>query len=373
MKQHFIHIFLLITLCVGIHTRPAAAQEVVWDIDFDFRFDNREYGDPSKMIVPSSTIFGANILPEVGVSWGYGHSLMMGANLHADMGSEKFFGTPEFIAYYDFSEPTSRLKASLGLFPRSKLSGRYPRATFDEIYAFYHPTIEGALLRYTGSFWFTELACDWNGLRSATRREMFTLLVAGEAHKSLSYAGYNLMLHHHAASDTARGVVDNGLLNLYIGFDFSSLFNNTTLSFQASWLQSYQNDRYHIGTPVMPGGYELSLHLQREDLGVKNTFYKGKDLMPYWNLPYENAEGGIYGSSLYSGDPFYRVGEKGFYNRLELFWQPTIKDGVTLRFGSVHHYDGAHWGWQQVISLKVDIGSGMFSNRQYNNKQTIWL
>jgi len=130
---------------------------------------------------------------------------------------------------------------------------------------------------------------------------------------------------------------------------------------QASWLQGYQNDRYHIGTPVLPGGYELSLRMQREEIGLVDTFYKGQDLMPYWNLPYEDAQGSIYGSSLYSGDPFYRVGESGFYNRLELYWEPRIKNGVALRFSSVHHFDGVHWGWQQVIALRVDIGSEMFA------------
>lgn len=360
MKRFLVYIGLVALMAVVV---PGAtmAQVVVWNADFDFRFDNREYGDPSRMVAPSETIFGANITPEVGLGWGYGHSLMIGATLHADMGSQKFFDSPSFIAYYDFTDSRSRLSSSLGLFPRSKLRGRYSRATFDETYSFYNPTIEGALLRYTASYWWFEMACDWNGLRSASRREMFTLLVAGEANKGFSYAGYNLMLHHHAQSDTARGVVDNGLVNLYIGVDLSSLLGLKEFSMQASWLQGYQNDRYHIGTPVLPGGYELSLRMQREEIGLVDTFYKGQDLMPYWNLPYEDAQGSIYGSNLYSGDPFYRVGESGFYNRLELYWEPRIKNGVALRFSSVHHFDGVHWGWQQVIALRVDIGSEMFA------------
>ena len=46
------------------------------------------------------------------------------------------------------------------------------------------------MLRYTSSYWWLEVACDWNGLRSHSRREMFTLLVSGEAKKSLSYGSY---------------------------------------------------------------------------------------------------------------------------------------------------------------------------------------
>lgn len=363
MKRRLRITLLVATLLqLALFALPTSAQEVVWNLDFDFRFDNREYGNPSKLVAPSETIFGANITPEVGTAWGYGNMLMAGATLHADMGSESFFGKPEFIAYYRYSSTTSRITASLGLFPRNQLAGRYSRATFDDTYDFYHPTVEGAMFRYTGRYWYAEMACDWNGLRSETCREKFTLLLASEAHKGFSYAGFNLMLHHHAQSDTARGVTDNGLANLYLGLDFSDLFRNTALSLQASWLMGYQNDRHHIGRPVIPCGYELTLLLQQDEVGLTNTFYKGENLMPYWELPYEDASGTIYGSSLYSGDPFYRVGESGYYNRLELYWQPYLKDGVSLRFSSVHHYDGAHWGWQQRIALTVDIGSDLFSD-----------
>lgn len=358
VKRAIRYILLSVLLLWAASQATAVAQEVVWDVDFDFRFDNREYGDPSKMVVPSTTIFGANLLPEVGLSWGGGHSLMAGANLHSDMGSEKFFGEPEFVAYYDYS--SRRFRTSLGLFPRNKLSGNYSRATFEDTYSFFHPTIEGAMIRYVGSYWFAELACDWNGLRSPSRREMFTLLFASEAHKNYSYAGFNMMLHHHAASDTAKGVVDNGLANIYIGLSLGSITNLDQFTLQASWLQGYQNDRHYIGTPTLPGGYELSLKMRRGAVGVEDTFYKGDNLMPYWNSPYEDAEGGIYGSSLYSGDPFYRVGKSGFYNRLELYYEPRLSGGVSLRISSVHHYDGAHWGWQQRIALRVDLNSGMF-------------
>lgn len=334
------------------------AQEFVWNADFDFRFDNREYGDPSKMVAPSGTLFGANLRPEAGLGWGYGHRLMLGTTIPADMGSENFMGTPELLAYYAYDGKLFR--PALGLFPRSRLMGRYSNAFFSESYRFYRPSVEGMLVQYVKRHWFVELACDWNGLRSPTRREMFTILFAGEARRGLSYAGYTATLHHHAASDTARGVVDNGLAALYVGIDLSSLWYGVEFRAHLSYLQAYQNDRLHIGTPVMPNGVEFDLMMSRDGVGLHNTFYKGKDLMPYWDLPYEDAAGHSYGESLYAGDPFYRVGNSGFYNRLEFYWEPEMKDGLTLRISSVHHFDGDHWGWQQVIALSVNIGSEMF-------------
>lgn len=335
------------------------AQEFVWNADFDFRFDNREYGDPSKMIAPSNTLFGANLRPEAGLGWGYGHRLMLGTTIPADMGSENFMGDPELLAYYSYEG--RRFCASLGLFPRKYLHGRYSYAFFSDSYRFYHSTIEGMLVQYIRPDWFVELGCDWNGLRSPTRREMFTIMFAGEARKSFSYAGYTATLHHHAASDTAPGVVDNGLVSFYVGLDFSSLWRDVELRVQGAWVKAYQNDRRYIGVPTMPGGYEIELAMRKKDIGMRNTFYKGEDLMPYWNSPYEDAEGGIYGDNLYFGDPFYRVGEKGYYNRFELYWQPKLKDGISLRISSVHHFDGNHWGWQQVVSMSVNIGSEMFA------------
>lgn len=336
----------------------AGAQNFVWNADFDFRFDNREYGDPSKMAAPSGTLFGANLCPEAGIEWGFGNKLMLGTTIPADMGSENFMGTPELMAYYAWDGLT--FHSSLGLFPRKKLLGRYSYAFFSDSYRFYKPTIEGMLIQYVKPQWFVELACDWNGLRSPTRREMFTIIFAGEARKGLSYAGYTATLHHHASSDTTWGVVDNGLADFYVGLDFSSLWRGVELRVQGAIVQAYQNDRRNVGAAILPNGYELELYMTRKDVGLRNTFYKGDDLMPYWNAPYEDAEGNPYADNLYFGDPFYRVGEKGFYNRTELFWEPKLKDGVSLRFSSVHHYDGAHWGWQQVVMLKVNIGSDMF-------------
>lgn len=358
MNRTFYRILLLLMLLFTVPTL-SWGQVFLWDVDFDFRFDNREYGDPSRLVAPSGTLFGANLRPEAGIGWGYDHALKIGTTIPADMGSESFMGDPQLIAYYSFDG--KEFRPTLGLFPRNKLQGRYSYAFFSDSYRFYNSTIEGLMIQYCRPDWFVEVGCDWNGLRSKTRREMFTIFLAGEDRKGLSYAGYTAILHHHAASDTARGVVDNALGEIYMGIDLTPLLHDISLWCQIGYLQAYQNDRLHIGTPTLPNGYEIDLQMKRDDMGLRNTFYKGENLMPYWELPYEDAEGGIYGHHLYSGDPFYRVGDKGFYNRLELYWQPELKDGINLRISSVHHFDGHHWGWQQVIALSVDIGSAMFA------------
>ena len=329
------------------------AQEILWNADFDFRFDNREYGEPSNMVAPSTTLFGANMSPELGLGWGYGHSLMVGATIPADRESENFMGEPEFVAYYAYEGKT--FSTALGLLPRKKLFGRYSYAFFSDTYRFYNPTIKGWLVQYDKPDWFVEFGGDWNGLYSPTGRDNFTLFVAGESHKSITYAGYTALLHHLFSEAN----VTNSLSDIYVGLDFSELLRNAKLSVQVAWVNGYQSRRGEVSSVVTTKGFEAEINARYTDYGLRNTFYKGDNLMPLWDMP--NGVGGNLGESLYFGDPFYRVGDKGFYNRLELFWEPKMSEGVSLRISSVHHYDGVHWGWQQTVALSLSIGSDMFA------------
>lgn len=336
----------------------ARAQELLWNASFDFRFDNREYGDPSLMIAPSETIFGATLLPQVGMGWGVGHSLMAGALLPADMGSPNFMGAPEWMAYYNYDG--DNFKVYTGIFPRSAMRGDYSLAMFSEQVRFQDKVIEGALAQWVTSDWYTEFGCDWMGLPTENQRERFMLFCAGRAWKGFSYAGYAATLFHHAGSKSLGGVVDNALAEVYLGLDLQNILPFDRTYVEVGWLQGYQNDRKYGDGPKLPGGWQLEIGWEHEDLGVCNTFYKGGNLMPFYDSPYEDKNGAPYADQLYFGDTFYRTGPEGVYNRLELYYAPRLRGGVQLRMSSVHHYDGVRWGWQQVIALSIDIGQGMF-------------
>lgn len=342
---------VLMPLCVG-------AQELRWSALFDFRFDNREYGDPSVMIEPSGTLFGAHLLPQIGVGWDDEHSLMAGAVLPTDMGTPNFMGKPEWLAYYNYNGEF--FKVYTGVFPRASLRGEYSNAFFSDSLRYADKTIEGMLLQYVTSDWYAELGCDWMGLPTENQRERFMIFCAGRAWKGMSYAGYAASLFHHAGSKTLGGVVDNALASAYLGLDFQNIIPLDKSYVQIGWLQGYQNDRKFGDGPEFPGGWELDFGFEHQDIGMRNTFYKGGDLMPFYDSPYEDSNGAPYACELYFGDTFYRTGESGIYNRLEIFYEPRLRNGVSLRMSSVHHFDGVHWGWQQVIALSIDIGQNMF-------------
>ena len=83
-------------------------------------------------------------------------------------------GNPELIAYYGYEGNT--FGATLGLFPRERLKGRYSYAFFSDAYRFYKPTVEGMLVQYAKPSWFVELGCDWNGLRKDSPRDVYHTL-----------------------------------------------------------------------------------------------------------------------------------------------------------------------------------------------------
>ena len=333
----------------------ASAQGVVWNVDFDFRFDNREYGNPSKMVAPSETIFGAKLTPEVGYEWTEGHTLQMGATLPATFGSGNFIDSPEWLAYYQYEGQT--FHAYAGRFPRKKMIGSYSAAFFSDKVLFEDRLLDGMLLQLSSAQASWELGCDWNGHNTDTRREKFLIFSAGRIGSGPLHAGYTLTLHHHAGSYTVRGVVDNGLGAVWAELDLAEVLHWERAYVRGSWLKAYQNDRKHIGTPTLPSGFEVDAGVQFRSLGVRATAYRGGDLMPYYDLPYEDAHGTPYADNLYHGDIFYHIGGDQIYGRLELFWEPRIVEGLNLRISSIHHWDGLHTGWQQVVSLGVNFGN----------------
>ena len=74
----------VLLLSLGFCSRQLLAQQLLWDVDFKFGFDNREYA--SIDTEPSGTIFGAVLSPKVGLGFGEGHALYAGVD------AAKYFG-----------------------------------------------------------------------------------------------------------------------------------------------------------------------------------------------------------------------------------------------------------------------------------------
>lgn len=101
------------------------AQSWIAGADFETKFDNREYS--GNRFGESKTVFGVRLSPEVGVAWDDRNRLIAGVDLTHDFGdTAHFLSDVQPVVYYQFQSPNFQVNA--GIFPRSKMLGRYSEA-----------------------------------------------------------------------------------------------------------------------------------------------------------------------------------------------------------------------------------------------------
>lgn len=346
----------ILLLAISLLATAVSAQELKWNVGFDFNFDNREYGD---LQIPSQTLFGARLSPEIGLAWGPRdrHSLMVGVDVVKAFGRDRFCEDPELVMYYGYR--SDKFRVSAGIFPRSRMIGEYSQAIFSDSVRFYDNNIEGLLLQYTGKRGFVEVGIDWDGIYSRDEREKFRIFSSGNYSTGIFTGGYALSVYHFAGSYDIKGVVDNIIVNPYAGFDMSRRWPLQRARLTAGWLQTMQRDRISEQKAVHPGGFQLKLDLRKWNFGIDNTFYTGDGLMPYFQL---------YGGELYAGERFYQMQGGKCYDRLEIYYDKlwSSKADVSLHAGFVFHFIAGKMVTQQVVQLKVAIDNDRFSRK--NNK-----
>lgn len=332
-------------------------------LTFETNFDNREYRPIAPS--PSRTIFGSRVAPSVGVflpSKKIDHSVMAGADIMREFGQslgESIEGYQlkaiQFFYRMNGLFGTTNFTMITGAFPKS-FGRRYPSAFVSDSLRFYDSNYEGLLMTFSRPNAYYEIGCDWIGLYERLSRERFMLFSQGETKiRNRISVGYYVNLFHYAGCQEVKGVVDNILIYPWIGFDISGIIRLHKAAFKIGWLQAAQNDRRNIGRYTFPGGVQLSTELASKNFGVKNEYYYGRGLMPYYDKT--DVAGNKYGSSLYYGDSFYRIiqGKQGAYDRLELFYEPKIADFIYLKVSMVAHLGKEYMGWQQCFSLIFDI------------------
>lgn len=134
------------------------AQSWIVGTDFETRFDNREYS--GNLFGESKTIFGVRLSPEAGIEWDGRNRLIAGVDLSHDFGdTAHFLSDVQPVVYYQFQSP--KVQVNAGIFPRSKMLGRYSEAFFDEEVKFYHHRLQGVLANYRSEHGYVEFAIDW--------------------------------------------------------------------------------------------------------------------------------------------------------------------------------------------------------------------
>lgn len=354
----------------------------LYDANFDYDFDNREFSAGGDRYTGSMTIFGARLTPSVGFqvrqSGNVKHKVMLGIDIMKDFGrhpSAEATGTEhdrglentrlfrEITMYYGVDAKLGRwnLLGYAGVFPRSFSEGEYSQAFFSDSLKFYDNNLEGALIKATGPKTYMEFAFDWSGMSGSYRREQFNAFGFGKyAFNDFLSAGLAFKYHHFANTEEYAGVVDDALVQPFIRFGLEKWCGWQDVSLKLAWYFAAQQDRRIKDGKENRGGGEWTLSVRNWNVGVENRLYYGQSLMPFYN---DVDDGGFkYGNRLYSGSPFYRVMPDGgdgwdFYDRLEVYYQPHIADFLDLRLSVVAHFpDGFRYeGMQQKLSLVFSL------------------
>ncbi len=360
---------------------------LAYDVEFDFNFDNREYGNTD--MYKSNTVFGARLTPSVGVeviqNQNIRHYVMAGIDIMKDFGrgrntepvpdtgdlSSGSVGSrnqnwglfQEITIYYrlDYRFNRTELNMYAGIFPKSVSRADYPDSFVSDSLRFYDNNYEGLLLTFDRPHSYYEVGCDWMGFKNTYDRERFMIFSYGRsALKPWLSIGYSAYLYHYSNSGVARGVCDNVLLNPFIDFDFAPFLPLQRLAVTFGWLQAMQRDRVNESGFDCPGGGEITVEVRKWNVGLLNRLYVGKNLQPYYNSL--DAAGYKYGSDFYRGESFYRLFEDGntsdigVYDKIELYWEPHICDFMDLRVSLDEHLlsRGVN-GFQQKVSLIFNL------------------
>lgn len=383
MKRFHLLILSLLLVSFSLNAEDDKVN-FAYDIDFETRFDNREYYRSA--FSPSMTVFGARLTPSVGFDIRQDdkifHRLMAGIDVRKDFGASPVSkilsdgaDVPEtslnqnntalfrdITLYYRLTANTRKAGVQLyaGIFPRRAVGGEYSDVFFSDSLKYYDNNMEGVLLQVHNDRIYWEVGCDWMGQYGKVRKEKFMVFSYGQSDITPFFkVGYSGYMYHFAGSQKAKGVVDNILLNPFVKFDFADRLGFQEFSARLGWLQAMQHDRVFVGHYVFPGGGELDLEIKKWNFGIRNRLFCGTDMMPYYNST--DAGGDKYGDRLYFGDPFYRMHDDGStgigtYARLEFFYEPQVGPYLKIGVGARFHFHGTRYsGCQQVFSLKFNL------------------
>lgn len=349
-----------ITVLLALAFASASAQELVFDGKISTHFDNTEYTGSD--CGSSRTIFAVKVEPSLKYVWDKKHSVVLGTELLKDFGSKKFVDEAKLIAYYQFQN--EKFGANAGIFERSHLIGRYSRAFFSDSTLIYNGLVQGIAMRYNngGGKAFAELAVDWEGLYSPETREKFRILVAaGGKFAKIFDAGVSMSIQHYANKSVFEGnVVDNVLINPYIGVRFEAFF---AFDIRLGYLQGMQRDRMLQEGWKAPMGGEFDFRMSKWGVFIDNNLYFGKNLMPLYHRV--GKDGLAYGSDLYSGDPFYGTSHH-IYNRTGIGYERSfVKDRVSVRAEMVLQYNGHSMYYQQLIGVSAKICPTLYDKSKH--------
>lgn len=368
MRRETIIAILVATISLGAFP-VAKSVDFTWDVDFTSVFDNRE-GD--KDITAAKTWFFTRLAPEVGLRFSKEDRIAGGVVWYQPIGCEWEGHRVSPTLYY--RHEGSRWRFSMGMFPRKQLVEEMPGFLWSDSLSYCQNNIRGVLVQYVSPKGYFDAYVDWRGMQTRSQREAFNVVFHGQFSPKgnwLNFGAYAQMNHYALQKDppATQHIVDNFLVNPYIGADLGRRVGTDSLTVRAGLLMTVERNR---GVPgggwETPAGFYLEAVGEWRWFGVKNTLYAGRPLFPSYDFPSpgflddkaphatedEIAANPVVwspmGPGLYQGEPFYK---KRFYDRLNVYAYLLRRKHVSLTASLDFNFTPSSFIFYQRLMLRV--------------------
>lgn len=344
-KKLTIAAFLLPVSIVSAHAENREFKLTpTWDIDFGMVFDNRE-GDGK--ISKDKTYLFSTLAPEIGLRFSPTDRIAGGVVWNQPLENGVKDGRVVPTLYY--RHEGKKWHFSFGMFPRTQLHEKLPGFLCSDSLAYFQRNIRGALVQYQGKNGFIDFYMDWRAQQTETRREAFNLVLHGDWRpaRKMFLAGGHVMMNHFAKTkhpDESQRIVDNFLVNPYVGIDASRHTPLDSLIFKAGALMTIERNR-EFSQWDTPAGFWMEMVAEWKCLGIKNSLYTGGKLFPLYDR---------FGALLYQGEAYYKT---KFYNRTDVYVDILHNKYMNLRGELNFNVASGSFMFYQRLMLDINIGN----------------
>lgn len=345
MKSEIKYLILVLFAVCHISGLIAQRPDLYWSIDMSAVFDNRE-GDTK--YADAKTFFQTQLSPEFGLSLYDGRHLLAGGVVWTQpIGCEWEGHRLSPTLYYRYQN--KGLKFAMGMFGKDQLLAEMPNFIWNDSVNYAQRNIRGAMVGYKNEKGYFQAIVDWRGMQTKTQREAFNIIASGERYYSngkFLWGGVAMM--NHLALDKSehigQNVVDNFLYNPYVGVNVAKVIATSldSCSLRVGALGGLTRDRGDMKwkTPV---GAWVDFDIMWKFLELKNTFYAGGKLFPYY---------GHYGVTLDQGEPYYAV---SLYNRSSVSVWFLRRKFMSLKASIDFNIAPSHFNFYQRVILQFSI------------------
>lgn len=315
----------------------------LWNVDFQSVFDNRE---GSSTLTETKTVFFTALAPEVGLKLTGADRIAVGAVWTVPNAQD--WKEHRLVPTLYYRHTGKRWNFSIGLFPRTQLHESQPEFLWTDSLAYFQKNIRGMLVQYHKGRSFADLYLDWRQMQTETRREAFSLVFHGQwqPRRKVFLAGGRVMMNHYALTKNApedMHIVDNFLINPYIGADLSPVVPIDSLSVKGGALITMERNRANPSWST-PAGLNIEAAARWKWIGLREAFYCGGKL-------FHSFAG--FGNALYPGHPFY---QESLFSRTDIdfyFYRNIYVDiHARLRFDVAP----GQFVFSQLAGVDINIG-----------------